>query len=164
VVLEDPAERLVHALKYEGWLFLADFLGRRVAALSPSWDERPLVVPVPTTPSRRRARGYNQAKVLAVVVARELGFSLVDGLERQEGRTQVRLAPRSRAENVRGAFRPLRPFRSRMRGREVILIDDVLTTGATAASAALALGEGGASGVHLFTFARALPFTDEVWS
>jgi ComF family protein len=164
VVLEDPAERLVHALKYGGWLFLAQFMGRRIAALSPSWAERPLVVPVPTTPRRRRARGYNQAKVLAVVVARELGLSLVDALERRDGRTQVRLTPRSRAENVRGAFRPLRPFCSRTKGREVILIDDVLTTGATAVSAALALGEGGASGVHLFTFARALPFSDMEWS
>jgi ComF family protein len=120
-----------------------------------------VVVPVPTTPRRRRFRAYNQARVLAETVARELGAPLVDALERAKGATQVKLGPRARTENVRGSFR-LRPLgRSQIQGSDVILIDDVLTTGATALSAALALEEGGASTVRLLSFARALPFGTE---
>ncbi|MCK5557631.1 MAG: ComF family protein [Candidatus Hydrogenedentes bacterium] len=119
------------------------------------------MVPVPTTSRRRRMRGYNQARVLAEVVARELGVVFVEALDRPRGGTQVRLGPRERRSNVQGSFRVIPSSCSRFRGSEVILIDDVMTTGATALSAALALGEKGARSVRLLTFARALPFGAE---
>jgi ComF family protein len=133
-------------------------MGSRMASFCPAGRSGPVLVPVPTTPGRRRARGYNQADLLADVVARISGLPKVGALERPGGRTQVRLGLRERASNVRGAFRLVASHRSRIRGLEVILIDDVLTTGATARSAAETLVEGGALGVRLVTFARALPF------
>jgi len=103
-------------------------------------------------------RGYNQARVLAEVVAREVGIPLVGALDRPGGRTQVRLGLRERKSNVMGSFRVLPSFRSRISGSGVILVDDVLTTGATACSAALALAQERVDFVALVTFARALPF------
>jgi ComF family protein len=159
VILEPPADALVHALKYGGWRSLGEFLGRRMAKLCRPVGRGCVVVPIPTTPRRRRIRGYNQAEILARVVAGITGAPLVEALERPGGRTQVRLGPRERDANVRGSFRLTVPKSSRINGREVILIDDVLTTGATARSAAGVLAEGGASKVRLVTFARALPFS-----
>lgn len=157
VVLEPPADALVHAIKYRGWRPLGELMGRRMAACWMDTKGEALVVPVATTPKRRRVRGYNQAQVLAEVVAREQGVSWVDALQRPSGGTQVRSGPRQRRRNVQDSFRVAPECRSRIRGREVILVDDVLTTGSTAVSAATALCAAGAGSVRLLTFARALP-------
>lgn len=162
VILRPPADRLVHALKYGGWRELAGPLGRRMARVrlpAPARDPHAVVVPVPTTRTRRRRRGYNQAAALATVVARELGLPGVRALRRRPGgRTQVALQPVERDRNVRRAFSARGAEASRIRGRAVLLVDDVLTTGATAAAAARALESAGARGVVLLTFARALPY------
>ena len=161
VIMEPPADALVHALKYGGWRGLGELMGHRmVAATSPSPGNQ-VVVPIPTTPRRRRGRGYNQARVLAETVARGLGAPLVDALHRPRGGTQVKLGPLERRKNVESSFHVLPSARSRIQRSEVILIDDVLTTGATAVSAARILGEYGAGSVRLLTFARALPFGAE---
>lgn len=133
-------------------------MGSRMLRVSTPPEDDSVVIPVPTTPLRRRMRGYNQATILARVVAEGFALPLLEALARPRGDTQVRKGPRDRLSNVRGAFRLHSSARSRIRGREVILIDDVLTTGATAVSAAIALGEGGVRSVRLLTFARALPF------
>ena len=119
--------------------------------------DSPILAPIPTTPGRKKKRGYNQARVLAEVVAREWTAPLVDVLERPAGGTQVRSGPAERKLNVQGSFRVTPLSRSQIQGREVILIDDVLTTGATASSAASELGRHGAGSVRLVAFARALP-------
>jgi len=160
VIMEPPADALVHALKYEGWKTLGESMGRRMAILPSGETGKGPVIPIPTTRRRQRHRGYNQALVLAEAVAREWNRPLLDALERPEGRTQVRLSPSERRSNVQGTFRFKESLRSRIRGRRVILVDDVLTTGATAISAAETLGEAGAKEVHILTFARALPFDD----
>ena len=160
-ILEFPADRLVHGLKYGGWPSLAVDLGGKMAGLlaPPLGDvPAPLLVPVPTTPGRLRARGYNQARLLAEEVARRVGGTLVDALVRADrGRSQVALQRDERRANVQGAFSVRREAAAPIRGREVFLVDDVLTTGATASAAAVALAEGGATGIRLLTFARSLP-------
>ena len=160
-ILEFPADRLVHGLKYGGWPSLAVDLGGKMAGLldPPRGDlPAPLLVPVPTTPGRLRARGYNQARLLAEEVARRVGGTLLDVLVRADrGGSQVALQRDERRANVQGAFSVRREAAAPIRGREVFLVDDVLTTGATASAAALALAEGGATGVRLLTCARSLP-------
>lgn len=157
--LEGAAADLAHALKYDGWSELAGFMAASMARLDlPVGAGRRIVVPVPTTAARLRERGYNQAALLAAGVGRGLGVPLHDALERGgAGRSQTALAPAERRENVRGAFRARRSARRTVAGADVLLIDDVLTTGATAGEAARALTDAGASTVTLVTFARALP-------
>jgi len=161
-VLAPPADTLVHALKYEGWRELAGPMAEAMSRvpLPPCGPLVPrVVVPVPTTPARVRRRGYNQALLLAEGVAVGLGLDLIEGLERpREGVTQVSLHPSERRANVKGAFAARDEAVSRLRGAHVTLVDDVLTTGATAVAAATELAGVGVSEVTLLTYARALPF------
>jgi len=161
VVLRSPASELVHALKYQGWDGLADFMGRRMArafASDRSADfpsgSRQIVVPVPTTEQRVRERGYNQAALLAERVGRDLRIPVRAGLVRVPGGpSQTALRPEARRENVRGVFRVAS---ASVADAHVLLVDDVLTTGATAGEAATVLHASGAATVVLLTFARAL--------
>jgi len=158
--MEPPADALVHGLKYEGWRGLAPEMAEAmVEALEPSLRRAAsLVTPVPTTGARLRLRGYNQARLLAEGVAERLGIPLAETLVRTRGGpTQVSLSPSLRRANVEGAFRAEVPPGTRLSGAHVVLVDDVLTTGATAAQAASALGESGVAEVTVLAFARALP-------
>lgn len=158
--LAPPADDLVHALKYGGWPEAAGFMAEQmlpVLASAPIGADAPLV-PVPTTPERARRRGYNQAEALARALAAPSGRCLVHALERRSGGgTQVALHREDRRENVRGAFAVSDGGAAELRGRSVVLVDDVLTTGATGSEAAQTLVGAGADGVLLLTFARALP-------
>jgi len=156
VVLDFPAGDLIHALKYEGWGGVAEPLVQRMIPLVPS--DAVAVVPVPSPPGRVRRRGYNPAAVLAQNMAEFLEIPCVDALLRPlESRRQVGLSPAERAANVRGVFAPAPGASGAVRGAHIVLVDDVLTTGATASEAALTLQEAGATAVTLVTFARAVP-------
>jgi len=137
---------------------LADRMVRDVGGAL-SLDEGVRLVPVPTTPGRLRGRGYNQARKLACGVAARVGGQVVDVLERiQEGVSQVSLARTERRNNVDGVFYLRAGDESLVGGQHLVLVDDVLTTGATACAAATAtaLRDGGAETVQLLAFARAL--------
>lgn len=158
-----PASHLVHALKYQGWTSVAALAGVRMARLvdgeRDAW--RPgVVVAVPTTARRLRERGFNPAGLLASVIAEHLRIPRVGALLRPaEGPRQVGLPPSQRAANVRGAFEPAGAHSGALRRQNVLLVDDVLTTGATGAEAARVVEACGARTVALVTFARALPET-----
>lgn len=160
-VLRAPADAMVHALKYGGWSQLALVMGDRIARLGihPDVRGRPFaVVPVPTTRARARRRGYNQAKLLAEVVAAATRRPLLEALLRRSGgTTQVSLHPAQRLANVRSAFSVREDAKLRLQGMSIVLVDDVLTTGATAGAAAEALQGAGSGGVYVSAFARAFP-------
>ncbi len=162
--LRPPADALVHALKYGGWQDVAHVMGKRMAGMDLGvrgrWEG--IVVPVPTTAGRRRRRGYNQAERLARVVAQERGLPMVEALVRA-GRsgTQVSLHPTQRRANVERAFRASSEPSTRVAGHPVLLVDDVLTTGATIVAAARALQDVGVDRIFAITFARALPFQQD---
>ena len=112
-----------------------------------------LIVPVPVHAGRARQRGYDQARLIAEVAARELDLPQAPILERQRATiAQFDLDRRQRATNVRGAFRLAR-HRS-LAGRWIVLVDDVMTTGATLTECALVLMDAGAIGVSAITVAR----------
>jgi ComF family protein len=157
-LMQPPADRLVHQLKYRAWPGLAAPLAGFMAGTplpGPMAAVR-VVVPVPTTAERRRERGYNQAALLADAFARLTGRTAIAALRRERGRsTQTTLQPLARAANVSGAFR-ITDDGVRLRNASVVLVDDVLTTGATASACALALRGAGVRCAGLITFARAL--------
>jgi ComF family protein len=153
-----PLRETIHRFKYgqerARAAHLAPLLWPLLAGLPTTVaDRKPRVIPVPLAAARRRERGYNQAEELARVLADERGLQLDHQLVRARAtRPQVGLARPARHQNVREAFRwqgaPLR-------GEPCLLIDDVLTTGATADECAATLKAAGAGWVGLLTVARA---------
>lgn len=146
----------LHALKYAGERRLAQPLGEAVAARwARSGGGGDLLVPVPVHASRRRERGYDQAELLAAAAAQRLRVPMLPAVERIRATTaQYRLDRRHRATNVATAFAVRPGDERRVCGREVVLVDDVVTTGATLAATANALLAAGALSVAAITVAR----------
>ncbi|MFM8909087.1 MAG: ComF family protein [Gemmatimonadota bacterium] len=155
---------ILAALKYEGWPGVAAGMGERRARLSWPPDviaERAALVPVPLAASKQRERGFNQAERLASAVAARWGIPVVTGGTRTRvTKTQRRLTPGERLANVRRAFAVVSAHLPRLAGRHVILVDDVLTTGATLNACAGALFAAGARTVSYLTFGRARTAAD----
>jgi ComF family protein len=146
----------LHAIKYGGEQRLADRLG---AAIARRWQAvgvgAELVVNVPVHAERERQRGYDQAGLIARQAARDLSLPFAPALRRARATiAQFDLDRRDRARNVKGAFVVDARHAADVRGRWILLVDDVVTTGATLASCATALYVAGASGVSAITVAR----------
>ena len=152
VWLQDSARDAVHQLKYEGWSRASETMADAMLGLEPLTGQVCLI-PVPLGGRRQRVRGYNQSERIAAALSRRTGYAVrTDLLYRmRETRTQTALTPEARHANVAGAFRG-----AQVADMELVLVDDVFTTGATLASAAAALVAAGASRVEAVTFARAV--------
>ena len=153
-VMDGPARRLAHELKYEGLTSLAEPMAGLMAACIDVM-EADLVVPVPLHRGRERSRGYNQAAELARHLADASGLPYDARAARRIRDTAPLARTMHRAERraiVAGAFTA---ERQRVEGRRVLLVDDVVTTGATLDACAGALLEAGASTVRCVTWARA---------
>ncbi|HUF13823.1 MAG TPA: phosphoribosyltransferase family protein [Longimicrobiales bacterium] len=150
----------MHQLKYRGWRGLAEpmaALMSRVRLPEDAATEASVVVPVPTTRKRRRRRGYNQAELLARAFAWRTGRRCLPLLVRRgEAGTQTSLQPLERAANVADAFALAPDARPDVLAQHLLLVDDVMTTGATAGECARVLVEQGARCVSVVTFARAI--------
>ena len=152
-----PAGRLVRNLKYRGAWLLAEEMGADIAraAMLLRIENICYVTAVPMHPRRLRMRGKNHAEALARVVAERLGLEYVDILMRtRNARQQARLSPKERKENLRGAFAVRQEYAQLVNGAEVLVIDDVFTTGATAIHCAGALKEAGADKVYFAAYAN----------
>lgn len=151
---------IVHALKYDGWTAVAGAMAERMARLSWPRDvlrERSALVPVPLARVRERERGYNQSALLAHALSTRWKIPVWDDcLVRQRAtRTQTRLTPDERRGNVSGAFHAPDAAAARLRGTHLVLVDDVVTTGATLTECATELFDAGARVVSIVTFGRA---------
>ena len=147
---DGAGRELVARLKYRNARSSVPFLGRGMASLVT--DGRfDVVTWAPTTPARLRARGFDQAELLARAVARNLGVPCRRLLRRGPGPAQTGRDAVARLDG------PGFKARRALRGGTVLLVDDVVTTGATVAAAARALREAGAGAVHVLAAARTSP-------
>ncbi|WP_336810826.1 ComF family protein [Bosea sp. MMO-172] len=154
---DGTARELVHRLKYGDRVELSLTLGRMMAQAGRELTaDADLVLPVPLHRTRLWHRRFNQAAALARIICRETGLPLeTTALTRiRWTRQQVGLTRAQRAENLQGAFHVSAAMRQCVKGRRVLLVDDVLTTGATVNAASRALLRAGASAVDVLTFAR----------
>jgi len=150
---EDTLRQLIHLFKYGRIKPLARTLAAHLASALPRDQKFDVVVPMPLHWRRRWQRGFNQSELLARLSARRCGIPMVNAVRRTRATAaQAGLSNARRRENVAGAFRVRKP--QAVEGRRVLLIDDVMTTGATASACALALKRGGASSVTLLALAR----------
>ncbi len=157
---------LLHLLKYDGLEPISARLGALLAGQVAAIDGLPskmLVVPVPLYKTKRRQRGFNQSELLARAVCDAMRRLRPDWkgelappgmmLRKRDTRSQAELSTAQRRRNLRGVFSV--PNRDRLRGRDVLLVDDIYTTGATARSCSAALKKAGAARVWVATVARA---------
>jgi ComF family protein len=174
-VYQDELREMVHLLKYERVSAVAKPLGRLLARaiemLEAEAGRNLLVVAVPLFPSKERERGYNQAVLLADAALAELKTSRPEWkLEAAHGvicrvkdtRSQFELTPTGRRRNLQGAF--VVADGSALVGREVLLVDDIYTTGATARACSRVLRQAGASRVWVATASRAQPEMVAAWT
>jgi ComF family protein len=149
---EFPIDRLIHALKYQHQTAIARWLGEQMATTLPPGEH--WLIPMPLHPDRLRQRGFNQAREIARSLARHRRLPLLaDILHRQRPTApQADLDQRQRRRNVRNAF----ACTVDLGGKPIILVDDVLTTGATANECARILQLHGAGPITVAVAARAL--------
>jgi ComF family protein len=148
---EGALRELIHLLKYRGVKTLARPLGDLLMAALPRDERFDGIAPVPLHWLRQWQRGFNQSDLLARTIARRCGVPVIHALKRVRPTVaQAGLSNTGRRQNVAAAFRPRRA----VQGKRILLIDDVMTTGSTAAACAQALKRAGAAKVALLTVAR----------
>lgn len=161
--------KLIIAFKYEGQKNIGTDLGK---FLNFFWDgrikiirledkdlalrlENSLIIPLPLTKSRKKERGFNQAEILAEILAKEFSYQIFLGLKRKgRKKHQAKLNEKQRLKNISGQFFVPEKERNFLSGSDIILIDDVITTGATLNEAAKILKEAGAKEVFALVLAK----------
>lgn len=153
-----PVSRgVIHAFKYSGYTHVAEYLGASMLARFKQYPElasADALVPVPLHPKKERRRGYNQSVLLARAFGRQIGLPVWENVLVRGRNTpsQTKLNRAGRLSNMDGAF--VCADVSRVKGKTVLLVDDVATTGATLEGCARALRQAGAKRVMAYTLAR----------
>jgi ComF family protein len=154
---DDISRKLVHALKYGDRLDLAPTMGRWMETAGRDLtSEADVIVPVPLHWRRQWARRFNQSALLGEMIAKASGVPAAHGALKRVKATpqQVGLSQAERAANMQGAFAVPAAGKAEVAGRRLVLVDDVLTSGATADACARALLRAGAAHVDILVFAR----------
>lgn len=147
------AKELIKRLKFSGAQAAASIMAAHLSTLM-EVSPGTLIVPVPTATSRARRRGYDQASLLARELSRQTRLSSLDCLARSGQTHQVGSSRQQRTHQLSGAFR-LRAPQKNLKGMNIILIDDVVTTGATLEAATRALRPAGPARIEAVTFCAA---------
>lgn len=163
---QDPIRPLIHQIKYHARWPLAEFLAERLLqqeSTSRLLAQAQVLVSVPLHPWRQMSRGFNQAEVIARRIGKHYGIKVARPVVRlKDTPTQTQLHSREkRIENLRGAFGLLRP--AAVRSRHVVIVDDVMTTGATLASVARTLAPAHPASLSALVIAVADP-RERAWA
>ena len=150
---EQPIKGLIYRLKYDGEKYLAEELALEMhKVFIKSIGFADCIVFVPSTAKKLEERGYNQSKVLAEEISRLTQIPLIDAVQKvKETPSQVGLSLKERKENLKGCFKVVE--RAEVKGKRVLIIDDVLTTGSTLETLGEKLKKAGASQVIALTVA-----------
>ncbi len=157
VTYDDHSKPLVLKFKHGDQLYLAPSFARWMLRAAAEWDDEPaFLVPVPLHWARLMARRYNQAALLARAIGKLSPHPLaLDALVRKRKTpSQGAMNREQRLKNVTGAFAVKKSWKEKLRGQRVILLDDVLTTGATALACAATLRRAGVADVRVLTLMR----------
>jgi ComF family protein len=151
-----PARQVVLSLKHGRRLHLARLMARAMLRAAGPLPDDAVIVPVPSHAMRLWQRGFNQAAEIARQISKQSGRPLaVDALDRIKATPSTKgLTRKARIKNVQGAFKVARP--QAVTGRTIILVDDVMTTGATVSACAAKLAKAGARQVEVLTYARTM--------
>ena len=154
-VAESPLQSVIHAMKYDGMMKLGYHLGKSLSYLVPK--EVNVIIPVPLHRTRLAERGYNQAEVIAKAITAQSNTNVVRAIKRvRPTPSQTHLSVSERIENMRGAF-ALSSNASKIKGKHIIIVDDVMTTGSTLASVAETLLEAKPKSISTLALAIAQP-------
>lgn len=147
---DGAAKRLVSGFKYNNKKWLSRFIGDEMLKALPQKTGFSLVCGVPLHPKKKRSRGYDQAEELAKRISETAGIPYVPALRRiKNTKTQTKLTEEQRRNNISGAFEKAADVSG-----AALLVDDVLTTGATALECAAELKKAGATSVTVLAFAK----------
>ena len=152
-VYEGAPKKFVYRLKFGGRRYLAAFIAEAmVDRYLDCGFECDCVVAVPLSAKRKRKRGYNQAELIAEELSSRLKLPLIDGalVKTKENKSQAKLKRREREENVRGVYEVTSP--ETFKGRRVLVVDDVMTTGATLGEVSRVLYKAKARSVEALTY------------
>jgi len=152
---DDTVQAIMHQVKYRGKRRFAFYIGALLAGCVPEqiFGEVDALIPVPLHPGRQRKRGYNQSLLLASGLGRG---PLLEGvlLRVKNTESQTRFDRTQRTKNMRGAFAVAPEQAGKINGKRLLLVDDIVTTGATTAAAAKALLDAGCASVRVLSIAR----------
>jgi len=164
VVFNKISKKLIYQFKYRPYLsglsvfitdLLCDSLIQDEEFMKQIANGEWLMVPIPLSKAKYRKRGYNQAEIIAKELGKRLNIKVIDCLERtKETKTQVGLGKKERRENIEGAFRIKEKFENKLKGENILVVDDVLTTGSTIYEATKVLKSLGSIEVWGVAFAR----------
>jgi competence protein ComFC len=153
-VAESPLQSVIHAMKYDGMMKLGSHLGKSLSYLVP--NEVGVIIPVPLHRTRLAERGYNQADVIAKAIGVQSNTKVVRAVKRvRPTPSQTNLSLPKRIENVRGAFALTRNA-SGIEDKNVLIVDDVMTTGSTLASVSETLIESKPKSISTLALAIAM--------
>lgn len=157
VIYDENIRSLVTGFKYSDRLDLTPWLANwMITAGHELFEQNPVIIPVPLYPLRLIGRRYNQSSELARHIGKQTGLNFRPDILIRHRRTkqQVGLGSKERERNVQGAFRVKDEMKPELLSRNVLIIDDVYTSGATVKAAARALMRGGSTNIDVLTFAR----------
>ena len=156
-IFNEPMRSVVHEYKYNDKPYLAKTLGlwmRNTLKINSEFKDFHFLIAVPLAKKRLASRGYNQSELLADIIAKDKDFAVIQNAISRIKNTpsQTTLNKEERKTNISGAFNVLKP--EFIKGKNIILIDDVVTTGSTLQELAKTLKEAGAKKIAAFTLTR----------
>lgn len=153
----EPLASLIHLFKYENYDYLAEFLSslivKHLSKTGFNPEEHQFITPIPLHKDKLKTRGYNQSGLLAKLLSNHFKIPFRNDIicKTDIRPSQTKLPRRERAKNVQGVF----TVRKNLEGKNVILVDDIFTTGSTAGSCSRALKEKGAGNITIITLSKA---------